>query len=250
MPFQSNQIIKTLVPVVEPAPLASVTAEDYNGEFVNWSVGDEMKREFIKNKMHYYRPDSGAIVLGNGTTNTNDIIKKIVLSNNRKIINYYNTVYACNFGYSDVTPDFLVLTNKLLLNRIPAEIRSVTYTRPEIYRLNNEFNLIPINQNMDAGSTAAMLACYHGATKVYLLGFDGCPDGITNHKYAGQQFYPPANESIIDDKWQQDLGRVIAAYPNTVFYRVNASPPSARQLLRLPNYKIIDQRTFVSLADL
>lgn len=243
----SSQIISTQVII---NPLTPVKADEYTGEFINWTIGDKIRRGFVKNKLTYYRPGSSAIVLGNGISNTNDILKKIVQTNNRKIINYYNTVYACNFGYNDITPDFLVLTNKLLLNKIPRELCSITYTRPEIYRLNLEFNLIPINYTMDAGSTAAMLAAYHGATKVFLVGFDGCPDGVTNHKYAGEQFYPEKNVEMNDTKWQEDLERVIAAYPDTMFYRLNASPPSARQLLKLPNYKIIDFRTFASLADL
>ena len=249
MPFVSNQIIRTTQPIVIQ-PIMPITVPEYTGEFVNWSIGNEVKREFIKNKLTYYRPGSSAIVLGNGLTNTNELIKRINQSNSRKIINYYNTIYACNFGFKDVTPDFLVLTNKLLLNKIPKELHSVTYTRPEIYRLNTDFNMIPINYTMDAGSTGAMLAAYHGATKVFLVGFDGCPDGVTNHKYAGEQFYPKPNEQINDEKWQEDLGRVIAAYPDTMFYRLNANPPSARPLLMLPNYKVVDYRTFVSLADL
>ena len=250
MPFQSDQIIRTIVPVVEPTPLTPILAKDYKGEYINWSIGSEVKREYVKNRLNYYRPNSGAIVFGNGITNTPDLIKKVVLSNNRKIINYYNTIYACNIGYTDINPDFLVVTNKFLIAKLSSELRSITYTRPEIYKLHAELNLIPINYTLDAGSTAAMLACYHGANKVFLVGFDGCPEGITNHKYANHQFYPTTNEAILDEKWQQDLGKVISAYPETNFYRINTSPPSARPLLKLPNYKIIDIRTFVSLADL
>ena len=245
----SNQVIKTSQPFFSN-PITPITAPDYSGEFVNWTIGDEVKREFIKNKLTYYRPNSSAIVLGNGIGNTVDIIKKIVHSNNQKIINYYNTIYACNIGFKDITPDFLVLTNKLLSGKIPKNLCSITYTRPEIYRINTDFNLIPINYILDAGSTGAMLAAYHGATKVFLVGFDGCPDGVTNHKYANEQFYPKLNEQVNDDKWQENLGRVVSAYPNTMFYRLNASPPSSRLLLKLENYKIIDFRTFVSLADL
>jgi hypothetical protein len=247
MSFQSTIIVKNINPV---DPITPVVAPDYKGEFVNWTIGDEVKREFIKNKLNYYRPNSTAIVIGNGPGNTNDLLKKIILSNNRKIINYYNTIYACNIGYKDITPDFLVLTNKLLLNKIPRDLCSITYTRPEIYRLNTDFNLIPINYTLDAGSTAAMLAAYHGATKVFLIGFDGCPGGVTNHKYVNEQFYPKANDEVNDEKWQINLGRVIAAYPNTTFYRVNASPPSSRHLQKLSNYQIVDLRKFISLADL
>jgi hypothetical protein len=250
MPFVSDNIVKTLVPIIPPKPLTPITANSYEGEWVNWSVGDEVKRDYIKNKINFYRPSSSAIVFGNGISRSNDLIEKIVRSNSKKIINYYNVLYGCNLAYTDFNPDFLIITNKLIASKVPKELHSVTYTRPEILRLNFEMNLIPINHNIDAGSTAAMLACYHGANKVFLVGFDGCPENKTNHIYTNQQFYPVLDEEMNDSKWQEDLGRVIAAYPATQFYRLNASPPNARQLLKYPNYKIIDQKSFVSLADI
>lgn len=250
MPFTSENIIKTLVHPIPPKPITPITSNEYDGEFINWSIGSEISREFIKKSINYFRSNSSAIVFGNGISRSNDYINRIVDSNKKKIINYYNVLYACNLGYIDFNPDFLVVTNKLIASKIPKELHPISFTRPEIYRINREMNLIPVNHNMDAGSTAAMIACYHGATKVFLYGFDGCPQNITNHIYAGQQFYPQNNEIMNDIKWQEDLGRVIAAYPNTTFYRVNASPPNARQLLRYSNYKIIDLRNFVSLADI
>lgn len=250
MPFVSDNIIKTLVPIIPPKPLTTITANEYEGEYVNWTIGDEVSREFIKNKINFYRPNANAIVFGNGISRTKDLIEKIVRSNSKKIINYYNVLYACNLAYTDFQPDFLVTTNKLIASKVPKELHSVTYTRPEILRLNLEMNLIPINHNMDAGTTAAMLACYHGASKVFLVGFDGCPENKTNHIYANEQFYPSSNEEMNDSKWQEDLGRVIAAYPATQFYRFNASPPNSRQLLKYPNYKVIDQKSFISLADI
>lgn len=250
MPFVTDNIIKTIVPPTQPKPITAITAQDYLGEYVNWTIGDELSREFIENKINFYRSNSSAIVFGNGKTRTKDLIEKIVRSNNKKIINYYNVLYGCNLAYTDFNPDFLVITNKLIASKTPKELHSVCYTRPEIYRVNPDMNLIPINHNMDAGSTAAMLACYHGATKVFLIGFDGCPENVANHIYTGSQFYPNENEEINDNKWQEDLGRVIAAYPKTMFYRLNANPPNARSLLKFSNYKVIDVRTFVSLADI
>lgn len=250
MGFQTDQIIKTLVPIIPPKPLTHVTANTYTGEWVNWMLGDEVSREFIDNKINFYRPNSKAIVFGNGKSRSKDLIDKIIKSNSKKIINYYNVLYGCNLAYKDFQPDFLVVTNKLLASKIPNDLHDICYTRPEILRINANMNLIPLNHNMDAGSTAAMLACYHGADKVFLVGFDGCPNGSLNHIYEGEQFYPQANEVINDSKWQEDLGRVIAAYPNTQFYRVNVNPPNARQLAKFSNYKVIDLRNFVSLADI
>ena len=250
MPFTSDNIVKTFVPTIPLKPISPVISTDYQGEYVNWTIGDEISREFIPKSINYYRSNSTAIVFGNGISRSNEYIQRIVLSNRKKIINYYNVLYGCNLAYTDFEPDFLIVTNKLIASKIPKELHNIIFTRPEILRINREMNLIPMNHNMDAGSTAAMIACYHGASKVFLYGFDGCPDGVTNHIYADQPFQPATNEKINDIKWQEDLERVIAAYPKTIFYRVNASPPNARSLLKYQNYKVIDLRTFVSLADI
>jgi hypothetical protein len=250
MPFQTNEFIKTLVTPTLHNPITSITADTYQGEYVNWTIGDEVSREFISNKINFYRANSNAIVFGNGKTRSKDLVDKIIKSNSKKIINYYNVLYGCNLAYKDFELDFLVITNKLLASKTPKEFHDRTYTRPEILRLYQDMNLIPINHNMDAGSTATMLACYHGANKVFLVGFDGCPENKINSVYAGEQFYPKENEEASDAKWQEDLGRVIAAYPKTKFYRVNVNPPNARKLSKYPNYKVIDLRSFVSLADI
>lgn len=250
MPFVTENIVKTLAPVLPVKPITPVAANTYEGEWINWSIGDEVSREYVKNKINFYRPNSSAIVFGNGITRTKDLIEKIIRSNSKKIINYYNVLYACNMAYVDFQPDFLIITNKLIASKTPKELHEVIYTRPEILRINPNMNLIPINFTMDAGSTAAMIACYHGATKVFLVGFDGCPSNVTNHIYANEQFYPNNNEEINDNKWQEDLGRVFAAYPKTMFYRLNTSPPNARQLQKFSNYKVIDNKTFSSLADI
>lgn len=250
MPFISNNIIKTVAPPLVQVPITPVVAKTYEGEWVNWSIGADVKREFISNKLNFYKENGSAIVFGNGISRTANLIERIKHTNSKKIINYYNILYVCNMGYVDIDPDFLVVTNKLLAAKIPKELHSRVYTRPEIMRINPDMNLIPMHYNLDAGTTAAMLACFHGAKKVFLFGFDGAPDGKSNNIYTGQQFYPQNSEDVDDIKWQEDLGRVISAYPDTTFYRVNTNPPNARQLLKLTNYQIIDNKMFVSLADL
>lgn len=250
MPMHSTNIITTLVKPVPLNPIVPITADKYQGEWVNWMLGDEISREFINNKINFYRPNSKAIVFGNGKSRSNELIEQIVKSNSKKIINYYNILYGCNLAYKDFQPDFLVVTNKLLASKIPSELHDICYTRPEILRIHPNMNLIPINHNMDAGTTATMMCCYHGANKVFLVGFDGCPEDKSNHIYEGEQFYHKSNEPMSDAKWQEDLGRVIAAYPKTQFYRINTSPPNARHLSKYSNYKVVDLRTFISLADI
>ena len=250
MPFFSTNIIKTIVPAIVQTPIVPVDSRTYEGEWINWSVGKEVKREFIKNKLNFYKDNGSAIVFGNGLSRQQEMVDRIKQTNDRKIINYYNVLYVCNLGYTDIDPDFLIVTNKLLASKIPKKYHDRIYTRPEILRLGEGMNLIPINYNLDAGATAAMIACFHGAKKVFLYGFDGAPDNKPNNIYTGKQFYPNADVLTNDIKWQENLARVISVYPDTMFYRINTSPPNARMLQKFPNYQIIDNKMFASLADL
>lgn len=250
MPFATDNIIKTK-PIIQPlVKISPVFADTYEGEWVNWMIGDEVQREFLSPKVNFFRPNSSAIVFGNGIGRKKDIIDRIIKSNSKKIINYYNVIYACNLAYKDVDADFFVTTNKLVASKYPKELHERTYTRPEFVRIHSQMNLIPINYDLDAGATAVMLACFHGATKVFLYGFDGCPQGVTNHIYCDQEFQAKAGEEINDQKWQDNLFKVMSAYTKTEFYRVNGSPPNGRMLQKLPNYSVIDLRRFISLADI
>lgn len=251
MPFYSNEVVKPIVaaPTVL-APLTPVYADQYPGEWINWTIGDKIDREFIAPKQRYFRANGSAIVYGNGKGRTDDLIKRVERSNAGKIINYYNITYACNLAYKDISADYFVITNKLLASRVTKDLHSRCYTRPEILRIHNDMNLLPINQALDAGTSAAMMACFHGADKIFLVGFDGCPDKRVNHVYVNEQFYPNNSDLINDEKWQDNLARLIMTYPKVKFYRVNASPPSSRPLLRYPNYQVIDTRQFISLADI
>ena len=111
--------------------------------------------------------------------------------------------------------------------------------------------LIPINQRLDAGSAAAMLACFHGADKVFLFGFDGQEPGAKNNNiYAGYRFYDDVEAIISDAQWQHNLSMVMAAYPQVKFYRIDANPSNSRQQLSLRNYSLISFQDFVFAADL
>ena len=250
MPLYSTNIVTTTPKRDIPSPLHPVSMKEYPGEYVNWTVGGKLSREFIKPKNTFYKENSKAIVFGNGPTRNDIPVSKIVQSNSKKIVNYYNILYSCNAAFKDFTSDFLVVTNKFIANTIPADLQSTVFATPEIHRLFRKTNLIPASPHMDAGASAAYLACAQGATKVFLVGFDGAPSGKSINLYNDTPYYPKSTDQVNDQDWQDNLYRVIAAYPNTMFYRVNTDPPSARLLNKLPNYKVIESRSFVSLADI
>lgn len=250
MPIYSKNIVTTIVKKQPLHPLTKLYNTDYQGEWVNWSVGDKLTREFIEPKLDFFKPNGKAIVFGNGITRNDLPIEKIVQSNSKKIINYYNILYSCNAAFKDFTSDFLIVTNKFLSTTVPANLHPTIYTTPDIHRIYRNTNLIPYNPVLDAGSSAVYIACLHGANKVFLIGFDGAPTGKSINLYNNTQFYPTSKEEVNDEIWQDNLYRVMITYPEVMFYRVNSEPLNARQLHRLPNYQVIDLKSFVSLADI
>lgn len=250
MSLVSNNIITT-VPKKQPLnPLPVLRNDEYTGEWVNWSIGNKLTREFVPNSLNFYKENAKAIIFGNGISRSETDINKILQSNSKKIINYYNIIYSCNAAFKDIKSDFIIVTNKLLSTTVPADLHPIVYATPEIHRIYRKTRMIPFNPGLDAGTTAAYIACMHGASKVFLIGFDGCPSGKSINLYNGEKFYPTAETPVNDEVWQENLYRLIIAYPNTMFYRINSEPPNARLLHRLPNYKVIDNRMFVSLADI
>ena len=105
---------------------------------------------------------------------------------------------------------------------------------------------------MDAGSSAAYLAAFHGAKNVFLFGYDGQPDpDEINSIYLNTEHYPKTGDEGFDQKWIKYLYNVIEAYPEVKFYRVTPKvEDNYRKLLTLPNYYPVNFRQFISLADL
>lgn len=252
MTFKSTVIQK--FDVAAPAKLDEVQpvyANQYTGEWLNVQLGSKMDRRFYKPKQEFYRPGGRAIVLGNGTSRQRWSLERFNKSNKLKRLEHYNILYGCNKAYTEVGElDFLVLTHRFLAKDFPRDFHRITYTTPEIQRVHEDMDLIPLNHRMDAGSTAAMLACFHGATSVFLFGFDGVVNNKNNNIYAGTEFYDSADSTLSDVKWQRNLKGVMMAYPKTKFYRIDVQPDSARELLALPNYSVIPFNEFVSVADL
>jgi hypothetical protein len=134
--------------------------------------------------------------------------------------------------------------------KIPKDLHSICYATPEIQRVFQDMELIPVNRQLDSGSIAAMMACFHGCDSVFLYGFDGFPDGKNQNIYAGQTYYAENGIEMSDMLWQENLKALMIAYPNVTFYRIDSNPPNARILTVLPNYRLITFNEFVSLADL
>lgn len=242
---------KTLVRPAQPSEVEAVYADSYAGRWINFQIGTETDRKLIKPKIDFFRKGGRAIVFGNGPSRSRLALDKFNLSNKHKHLKIYNILYGCNMAFTEQGDfDFLVINNLLLSTLVPKSLYPNCYATPEIVQARKEMDLIPCSTRMDSGSTAALLACYHGADKVFLYGFDGLPGNKNDNIYAGQKFCESKDSEISDITWQHNLRAVMLAYPDVTFYRVNTNPPNARILTVLPNYKLITFNDFVSIADI
>jgi len=225
----------------------------YSGEWINVTLGkDRVDRRFVKPKIVFENPSGSAICLGNGTSRLEYPTWKFSRVNERKILKYYNVMYGCNAVYRDWQPDFLITTDQLLAAKMPNESHSTAYAPKEIMRRYEKMNLLPGSLRLDAGSAAVYLACFHGAHRVFLYGYDGQSDeNCNNNVYADSEFYDTVDSLVSDAAWIKNLNSVISAYQNVEFIRVAANTEDNYRILhRNPNYRVVNFRSFISLADL
>ena len=235
------------------SPLQKLYSADYEGEWINVLLGQgKIDRRFIKPELIFENPSGNALCLGNGKSRLNRSLKKIENSNNIKILRYYNVIYGCNAIYREWMPDFLVVTNQILAAKLDEEYRDIAYSSQEVARRYPGFNFMPGGHRLDAGASAAYLAAFHGAKRVFLFGYDGQPEpGYNNNVYAGTEHYPSETDEVLDSNWIRNLKNVVITYSDVEFYRVTTnSEDNYRELLKLPNYKPIHFNQFISLADL
>lgn len=235
-----------------PPPIQPIYANEYTGEWVNYQLGTEIERKHITPKHDFYKPGGKAIVLGNGTSRERYPLDKLNNSSKYKRLKDYNIIYGCNGAYVEPGElDWLVVTHRFMLKSIPRDRHNVVYTTPENQRQHKATNLIPLYHRMDAGATAAMLAAFHGASQVFLFGFDGQNSKTWNNNlHAGSEYYASSKTEVNDRDWHVNLYKVIAGYKDVMFYRVDILPPAARMLTVLPNHKLISFNEFASFADL
>lgn len=235
------------------SPLQKLYSKDYQGEWINVLLGQgKIDRRFIKPDIIFENPSGNAICLGNGKSRLNRSVEKIDHSNSIKILRYYNVIYGCNALYREWMPDFLIMSHQVMASKVPEEYRGISYSTQEITRRYPGFNLIPGGSRLDAGASAAYLAAFHGAKRVFLFGYDGQPElGINNNIYAGTEHYPDVDSEVLDSNWIRNLKHVVTTYSDVLFYRVTYNAEdNYRELLKLPNYKPIHFNEFISLADL
>lgn len=232
--------------------------KDYTGEFLifNVSLDDgsyEEHREWIPNNIQNNTHYGTAVVLGNGISRSTIPLEKI--KKHKTGIGGVNRMqtYGCNALYRDFAPDFLVATNKNIVNEIIDNGVSNTIvltSGSNILQHPGKLHMLPYGINMNAGATAAYMACFDGHKKVYLIGFDNQTGERNNNIYAGTKNYDSADVKVSSAKWEQAMLSVFKTFPDVVFTRVETRGETPESWKSCLNYRAINARQFALEVDL
>jgi hypothetical protein len=223
---------------------------DYKGEAISYVDGDELKSLFVNSRnFPYDRSVSSAVVLGNGISRLNSDIKLILNQNNKRVAEGYKTTYACNAAYRDTAADYYVIKNRIFFAEIPLENYNKMFVPNDMWVTYRDTNLIPYFYYMDSGASAAYLAAFDGAKKVFLFGFDGSDDETNKNVYANSLGYE--SNDFNHQKHHLHLVNVCNAFKTVDFYRVRAehSHDYSAELTSLPNYHEISVREAILTGD-
>ena len=169
-----------------------------------------------------------AFVLGNGESR-----KGIKISDLQK----HGKVYACNGVYRTETPDYLIAVDpKMLL-----EIAENDYiTKHQVWsNFNSQYNK---NQKIldhvrwfkpslgwSSGPTALRMACEHGNTDIYILGFDyqGHQESKKNSRFRFNNVFKDTrnykksnDEATFYGNWMNQTKRCLQDFKSVKFHRV------------------------------
>jgi hypothetical protein len=138
----------------------------------------------------------------------------------------YGTVYGCNALYRTFTPDYLVAV----------DVKMVLEIARSGYQLNNQvwtnssarfkditgLNYFKPSLGWSSGPTALQMACSHGASEIFILGFDFTGENEHfNNVYADTENYKRSiDHATYYGNWQRQTENVIKKHPHTKFYRL------------------------------
>jgi hypothetical protein len=229
-----------------------VYRRDYTGETVYYIETDRLSAVLSKPRaLPYDFHTRTAIVLGNGVTRTYPDVNQMLVNNRNKLAEAYKLTYACNAAITDTIADYYVIKDDRFFQRIEPERLPLMFTPYNIWINRRETNLIPTVSHYDAGSAAAMLAAFDGATKVFLIGFDGTDGETVDNIYSDDQLYSDPTTVVDFQKFHSYLHDVVKAYSDTQFYRVRTPHSNNLQadMSRLRNYTEVTVREAILLGD-
>jgi len=222
---------------------------NYTGEPVTYVQDEQLQSLLVKPRdFPFDRDVSSAIVLGNGISRLEPDVQLLLNQNNIRVAEGYKTTYACNAAYRDTPADYYIWkTNIFFADSAPIDYTKV-FLPNDLWLAYRNCNLIPNIWYMDSGSTAAYLAAFDGAKKVFLFGFDGSDDAHFNI-YNGTLGYETNDFGF--QKHIAHLTNVVYTYSNVQFYRVRNlhTYDFSQELYNLPNFHEISVRGAILEGD-
>lgn len=213
--------------------------------------------ETVNNSVLNNQISNQAVVFGNGLSRLSFNHNLIVNHKGGLLGSSKLQTYGCNAIYRDFKVDFLVVPNRVILQEILQHGYSnenIVYTGVlNTLEFPKQFYLIPNDPYADAGATAAYIAAFDGHQKIFLLGFDGQDTVNFNHNiYAGSNGYDPAEFSIDDKIWVENMNEVMSVYNNVDFVHVSETgyAPIPEKWKYLPNFRRISFKDFIIEASL
>jgi hypothetical protein len=225
---------------------------DYKGEAITYVQDDKMKSIFATPRdLPHDMLVNSAIVLGNGISRLDPTIQLMLGQNNKRVAEGYKLTYACNAAYRDTPADYYVIKNNIFFSDMPLDDYNKMFVANDSYVTYTDANLLPHIYHMDSGSSAAYLAAFDGAQKIFLFGFDGTDNVTSENIYADTLGYE--SKYYIEDfqKNNSYLYNIIKTYSSIQFYRVR-TPHSNNfdsMLKTLPNYLEVSVRDAILLGD-
>ena len=213
--------------------------------------------EHVRNKVVNNQISNRAVVFGNGINRQTFDASRVINHHSGLLGKDTLQSYGCNAFYRDHTPDFMVVTNRLIAKEMVDTNyikNNIVYTRVDItLEFPKKFYLIPHDPYADAGTTAMYLAAFDGHKRIYLIGFDGQDTtGINNNIYAGSNGYDHRNASVSDTKWIRAQAEVMQVYNDVDWVIVSeaGTRPLPEEWKYIPNLRSVSYRDWTLEADL
>ena len=235
---------------------------DYTGEDIiqervmqdgQWvSTTEHVPNNIINNQI-----SNRAVVFGNGESRLGFNVNHLL--NKKSGLLGADTLqsYACNAFYREYTPDFLVVTSRIIADEIAKTsytTENIVYTRVDIsLEFPKKFYLIPHDPYADAGATAAYIACFDGHKKIYLLGCEGqFETNYNNNVYAGTNGYAAKDADVTGHNWEESYLQLFQVYDDVDFVLVTATGRhnTFDSWRACTNFRQISHRDMVLEADL
>lgn len=233
------------------------TGEDIIQERVLTHGVWETTTEHVPNNVINNQISNRAVVFGNGESRLKTNVEHIL--NKKSGLLGADTLqsYACNSFYKDHTPDFLIITNRVIaedISKTDYPTNNIVYTRVDIsLEFPRKFYLIPHDPYTDAGATAAYIACFDGHKKIYMIGCEGQTDpNYNNNIYAGTAGYQPKTADLTGNSWDKSYSQLFRVYDDVDFVLVTPSGkyPTNAAWKKYANFRQISFRAMVLETDL